>query len=92
MGSGYALIRGGEYAKAWSGQRWAFKNWEELHLACQGCGSSVVKNPPAMWETCIRSLGREDYPGVGNGTPLQYSCLENPMDRGVHGVTESAVT
>ena len=33
-------------------------------------------------------------PGVGNGNPLQYSCLENPMDRGawwttVHVVTES---
>ena len=34
------------------------------------------------------------YPGEGNGTPLQYSCLENPMDGGawwaaVHGVTKS---
>ena len=33
-------------------------------------------------------------PGEGNGSPLQYSCLENPMDRGpqqatVHGVTKS---
>ena len=33
-------------------------------------------------------------PGEGNGTPLQYSCLENPMDGGawratVHGVTKS---
>ena len=33
-------------------------------------------------------------PGVGNGTPLQYSCLENPMDRGawwaaVHRITKS---
>ena len=28
----------------------------------------------------IPGLGR--YPGEGNGTPLQYSCLENPMDRG----------
>ena len=30
-------------------------------------------------------------PGEGNGTPLQYSCLENPMDRGaaVHGVAKS---
>ena len=33
-------------------------------------------------------------PGGGNGNPLQYSCLENPMDRGawwatVHGVTKS---
>ena len=27
-------------------------------------------------------------PEVGNGNPLQYSCLENPMDRGVHGVTK----
>ena len=40
----------------------------------------------------IPELGRS--PGVGNGTPLQYSCLENSMDRGawwatVHGVTKS---
>ena len=39
----------------------------------------------------IPELGR--YPGEGNGNPLQYSCLENPMDRGVwwatvHGVTK----
>ena len=27
-------------------------------------------------------LGSERYPGKGNGNPLQYSCLENPMDRG----------
>ena len=36
-------------------------------------------------------------PGEGNGTPLQYSCLENPMDRGawratVHSVAESDTT
>ena len=35
--------------------------------------------------------GLERYPAVGNGNPLQYSCLGNPMDRGawwaaVHGV------
>ena len=38
--------------------------------------------------------GLERSPGEGNGNPLQYSCLENPMDRGawwaaVHGVTKS---
>ena len=38
--------------------------------------------------------GLERYPGEGNGNPLQYSCLENPMDRGawlaiVHGFANS---
>ena len=42
----------------------------------------------------IPGLGRS--PGEGNGNPLQYSCLENPMDRGawwatVHGVTKSRI-
>ena len=40
----------------------------------------------------IPGLGRS--PGEGNGNPLQYSCLENPMERGtwwaiVHGVAKS---
>ena len=40
----------------------------------------------------IPGLGRS--PGVGNGNPVQYSCLENPMDRGtwkaiVHGAAKS---
>jgi len=50
----------------------------------------VVKNPPASAGDArdmgtILGLGRS--PGRGNGNPLQYSCLENPMDRGVHRVT-----
>ena len=55
-------------------------------------GSAVVKNPPAKAGDLglISGLGRS--PGSGNGNPLQYSCLGNPMDRGswqatVHGVT-----
>ena len=41
--------------------------------------------------------GLERYPGVGNSHPLQYSCLENSIDRGawlavVHGVAESDMT
>ena len=53
-----------------------------------------LKRLPAMRETWVRSLGREDPPGEGNGNPLQYRCLENPMDgeawwATVHGVTKS---
>ena len=53
-----------------------------------------LKHLPAMWETRVRSLGREDSRGEGNGNPLQYSCLENPMDGGawwatIHGVAKS---
>ena len=55
-------------------QQYLFNN----HLA-------LVKNPPASEEDIrdvgsIPGLGRS--PGEGNGNPLQYSCLENPMDRG----------
>jgi len=58
-------------------------------------GGSVGKNPPANAGDAglIPGLGR--FPGEGNGKPLQYSCLENPMDRGawwavVHGVTKES--
>ena len=57
----------------------------------------MVKNPPANSEDTrdagsIPGSGRS--PGEGNGNPLQYSCLENPMDRGawratVHSIAES---
>ena len=57
-------------------------------------GGSVVKNLPATAEDIglIPGLGRS--PGEGNDNPLQYSCLEDPMDRGawratVHRVTKS---
>ena len=48
-------------------------------------GGSVVKNPPASGRDAgnvglISGSGRS--PGGGNGNPLQYSCLGNPMDRG----------
>ena len=42
-----------------------------------------------MGETWVRSLGWEDSPGEGNGNPLQYSCLENPMDREEPGGLQS---
>ena len=55
---------------------------------------SVVKNPPVKTEDMdlIPESGRSLR--EGNGNPLQYSCLENPMDRGasramIHGITKS---
>ena len=56
-----------------------------------GKGSAYNAGDPGS----IPGLGRS--PGEGNGNPLQYSCLENPMDRGawwatVHGVPESDTT
>ena len=47
--------------------------------------AQLVKNLPAMQETWVQSLGR--FPGEGNGNPLQYSCVENPMDGGAWQVT-----
>ena len=54
--------------------------------SCHHLGASLVaqmvKNLPAMQETRVRSLGQEDGRSPGEGNPLQYSCLGNPMDRG----------
>ena len=60
-------------------------------------GSSEVQNPPAnAGDTgLIPGLGRS--PGVGSGNSLQYSCLENSMDRGTwwdiaHGIAKESDT
>ena len=57
----------------------------------------MVKNPPAKAvdlrdASSVSGLGRS--PGGGHGDPLQYSCLEDPMDRGtwwavVHGTAKN---
>ena len=66
----------------------------ESKLAVASLMAQMVKNPPAMQETQIVSLGRKDSLGKRNGNPLQYSCLENSTDRGawwatVHRVAKS---
>ena len=73
-------------------------NHELIHRICISCisfkgfpGGSVVKNPPtnAGDEVLIPGSGRS--PGEGNGDSLEYSCLENPMDRGAFWVTVHGV-
>ena len=49
---------------------------------CLGPGGSVVKNPPANAGNAGSIPGSGRSPEEENGNPLQYSCLENPMDRG----------
>ena len=63
---------------------------------CGFPGGLMVKNPSANAAVAGSIPGSGRSPGEGNGKPLQYSCLENPMDRGawwatVHGVSESQI-
>ena len=50
-------------------------------------GGAVVKNPPANSGDLELIPGSGRSPGEGNGDPLQYSCLENPMDAGAWWIT-----
>ena len=71
---------------------------EELRNQQENIGASLVSQRVKK-STCRKGdlgsiLGLERSPGEGNGNPLQYSCLENPMDREawratVHRVTKS---
>ena len=60
-------------------------------------GGAVVKNPPDKAGDTGLIPGSVRSPGGGNGKPLQYSCLKNPMDKGawraiVHGVAKELDT
>ena len=72
-----------------------FLIFKQIFTLIQGfAAGAVVKNPPVNAGNMVSTSGLGRSPGEGNGNPLQYSCLENPMDRGawwatVHGVAES---
>ena len=71
--------------------------WRRTVISMCFPGDSVVKNLPAQARDAkdVGSIpGSGSAPGRGNGNPLQYSCLENRVDRGawwatVHGVAKS---
>ena len=84
---------------------WDHKEWDTIERLNNNNNQTkrasqvvlMVKNQPANAGD-LRDVslipGSERSPGGGHGNPLQYSCLENPMDRGawwatVHGVTTS---
>ena len=49
-------------------------------------GDSQVKTPPALQEMQVQFLIWENPQERGNGNPLRYSCLKNPMDREAVGL------
>ena len=64
----------------------------DFHLPFPGSSAGIKSTLNAVDPGSIPGSGRS--PGEGNGKPLQYSCLENSMDRGtwraiVHGVAKS---
>ena len=69
---------------------------QALHSNIHGFSlvAQMVRNLPIMRETWVQSLGWGRSPGGGHGDLLQYSCLENPLDKGawwatVHGITKN---
>ena len=70
------------------------REYEKEYVSMGFPGSSVGKESACNVKDLGSIPGWGRSPGEGHGTPLQCSCLENPMDRGawwatVHGVTES---
>ena len=62
------------------------RKWHQVHMYQGFPVGSVIKNLPAnAGDThLIPESGR--FPAEGNGNPLQYSCLRNPMHRGAYGI------
>ena len=86
-------VRGCSRSAACNGHNLTLVEADDRGFPCGSLGEESACNSgdPDL----IPGLGR--FPGEGNGNPLQYSCLENAMDRGawrvtVHGVTESNMT
>ena len=70
------------------------QKWQALNRSIRFPGGSDNKESVCNVGDLGSIPGSGRYPGEGNGNPLQYSCLENPMDGGtwqatVHGVTKS---
>ena len=85
------------FEAGWWTQGGTVQGTERVGLALSPSVVLVVKNPPADAGDARDAgsiPGSTRVPGEGHGNPLQYPCLENPMDRGawratVHGVTKS---
>ena len=74
------------YLRLWPPELWHNKfSCFKTHGSCYTVVAQTVKNLPAMWETRFDAwVGKTPEEGTGN--PLQYSCLDNSMDRGIWGL------
>ena len=96
LGEGILLPRLQHRKPAWVFSHWIHdcntsfsQNFQPAGLPCKFCQS----HNPTTWVNFIKKVSFS-YIGEGNGNPLQYSCLENSVDRGawraaVHWVTQS---
>ena len=89
-----AVIHG--FAKSWTWlSNWTEVNWTEFVSSSFKFSSraslvaQLVKDPPAIWETRVRTLDWEDPLEKQKAIPLQCSGLENSMDCIVHGLAKS---
>ena len=92
------IFNSGSYQRMaiiWGGKiYYVFQKFYKSALLTWGWGGSVVKNHPANAGNTGSNPGLGNLPGEGNASPLQYSCVENPMDKAawwatVHSVTKS---
>ena len=88
-----SLLRGSSPHRDWTWVSWTPGEGTgyPLQYSWVSLVAQLVKNPPAVQETWVQSLGRSQgrSPGEGKGYPLQYSSLENSMDCRAHGVAKS---
>ena len=90
---GRLQFKGSQRVRTWLSY-WAHTSIHTYTFVWGFPGGLVVKNPPVDEGDADWILGSGRSPGGGNGYPLQYSCLGNPMDRGawwatVYGVSKS---
>ena len=92
---GNITIIGNHCCRPFSASFWT--TWLDLYSSRGFPGGTAVKNPPANAGDSGSIPGSGRCPGGGNGNPLHYSCLGNPIDRGawqatVHGVAKESDT
>ena len=89
VGKEFTCNSGDPQFNSWAGKICWRRDDYPLQYSWASLVAQLVKNPPAMQETWVWSLGWEWLPGERKGYSLQYSGLENSMGYIVHGIAKS---